>query len=84
MDLGPRLNWCAGSDAIGQVWPATCADPRKTRPRDAVQAPKRAILLPEGRQPAIHPGGFGYNEVHPHKALGYRSPREFIATRSTP
>jgi putative transposase len=24
-----------------------------------------------------------YNEVHPHKALGYRSPREFIATRST-
>ena len=20
-----------------------------------------------------------YNEVHPHKALGYRSPREFIA-----
>jgi putative transposase len=25
-----------------------------------------------------------YNEVHPQKALGYRSPREFIATRSTP
>jgi putative transposase len=25
-----------------------------------------------------------YNEVHPHKALGDRSPREFIATRSTP
>jgi len=25
-----------------------------------------------------------YNEEHPHKALGYRSPREFIATRSTP
>ena len=25
-----------------------------------------------------------YNEVHPYKALGYRSPREFIATRSTP
>jgi putative transposase len=24
-----------------------------------------------------------YNEVHPHKALGYRSPREFITTRST-
>ena len=24
-----------------------------------------------------------YNEVHPHRALGYRSPREFIA-RSTP
>lgn len=24
-----------------------------------------------------------YNEVHPHKALGYRSPREFIATRPT-
>ena len=23
-----------------------------------------------------------YNEVHPHRALGYRSPREFIA-RST-
>ncbi len=25
-----------------------------------------------------------YNEVHPHKALGYRSRREFIATRETP
>ncbi len=25
-----------------------------------------------------------YNEVHPHKALGYRSPREFIAAQSTP
>ena len=25
-----------------------------------------------------------YNEVHPHKALGYRSPREFITARSTP
>jgi putative transposase len=25
-----------------------------------------------------------YNEVHPHKALGYRSPREFIAARARP
>lgn len=25
-----------------------------------------------------------YNEVHPHKALGYRSPREFIEAQSTP
>jgi putative transposase len=25
-----------------------------------------------------------YNEVHPHKALGYRSPREFIKVQSTP
>nr|WP_234016451.1 IS3 family transposase [Magnetospirillum gryphiswaldense] len=25
-----------------------------------------------------------YNTVHPHKALGYRSPREFIAMRQTP
>src|SRR5262249_22631473 len=24
-----------------------------------------------------------YNEVHPHKALGYRSPREFIAAHAT-
>lgn len=24
-----------------------------------------------------------YNELHPHRALGYRSPREFIASRST-
>jgi putative transposase len=24
-----------------------------------------------------------YNEVHPHKALGYRSPREFIAARGS-
>ena len=24
-----------------------------------------------------------YNELHPHRALGYRSPREFIADRST-
>ena len=25
-----------------------------------------------------------YNEVHPHKALGYRLPREFIAARASP
>jgi putative transposase len=25
-----------------------------------------------------------YNEVHPHRALGYRSPREFIAARGNP
>jgi putative transposase len=25
-----------------------------------------------------------YNEVHPHKALGYRSPREFIAAHERP
>jgi putative transposase len=25
-----------------------------------------------------------YNEVHPHKALGYRSPQEFIAARAIP
>jgi putative transposase len=25
-----------------------------------------------------------YNEVHPHKALGYRSPREFIRARTNP
>jgi transposase InsO family protein len=25
-----------------------------------------------------------YNEVHPHKALGYRSPSEFIATYERP
>jgi putative transposase len=32
-----------------------------------------------------HPGWLShYNEVHPLKALAYRSPREFIATRSTP
>ncbi|MFN8726875.1 MAG: integrase core domain-containing protein, partial [Rhodospirillales bacterium] len=24
-----------------------------------------------------------YNTVHPHRALGYRSPREFIADRKT-
>ena len=24
-----------------------------------------------------------YNTVHPHRALGYRSPREFIVSRST-
>ena len=24
-----------------------------------------------------------YNQLHPHRALGYRSPREFIANRST-
>jgi transposase InsO family protein len=24
-----------------------------------------------------------YNELHPHRALGYRSPREFIAIKST-
>ena len=25
-----------------------------------------------------------YNTVHPHRALNYRSPREFIASRSNP
>ena len=25
-----------------------------------------------------------YNEVHPHKALGYRSPREFIIAHEKP
>lgn len=25
-----------------------------------------------------------YNEVHPHRALGYRSPREFIRARAIP
>src|SRR5215470_15127474 len=25
-----------------------------------------------------------YNEAHPHKALGYRSPREFIAAHARP
>jgi hypothetical protein len=25
-----------------------------------------------------------YNEVHPHKALAYRSPREFIAAHARP
>lgn len=30
------------------------------------------------------PGWFDhYNELHPHRALGYRSPREFIQSRST-
>ncbi|MFC5565253.1 integrase core domain-containing protein, partial [Rubellimicrobium aerolatum] len=24
-----------------------------------------------------------YNAVHPHRALGYRSPREFIADQTT-
>jgi putative transposase len=24
-----------------------------------------------------------YNEIHPHKALGYRSPREFIRAKLT-
>jgi transposase InsO family protein len=27
-------------------------------------------------------GSPNYNEVHPHKAVGYRSPREFILTVS--
>ena len=29
-------------------------------------------------------GGAHYNEVHPHKALGYRSPREFVAAHARP
>ncbi len=33
--------------------------------------------------PSHHiPGPYRYNDLHPHRALGYRSPREFI-TRST-
>ncbi|MCP4739102.1 MAG: transposase, partial [Bosea sp.] len=25
-----------------------------------------------------------YNELHPHRSLGYRSPREFIAAHAAP
>jgi putative transposase len=33
--------------------------------------------------PAL-PGWFAHhNQLHPHRALGYRSPREFIAARQT-
>jgi putative transposase len=33
---------------------------------------------------AALPGWFAhYNQLHPHRALGYRSPREFIAARQT-
>jgi hypothetical protein len=30
----------------------------------------------------IFQGHVNYNQLHPHRALGYRSPREFIADRS--
>jgi putative transposase len=33
---------------------------------------------------AALPGWFAHdNQLHPHRALGYRSPREFIAARQT-
>jgi putative transposase len=43
----------------------------------------RVARLPDARAIlAALPGWFAhYNEVHPHRALGYRSPREFIAAQ---
>ena len=54
----------------------------RTLKRDYVRAsprPDAATILRQLPSWIAH-----YNEVHPHKALGYRSPRELIATRSTP
>ena len=49
----------------------------KTIKRDYV----RVSLLPDARTVIDQlPGWFEhYNTVHPHRSLGYRSPREFIA-----
>ena len=48
----------------------------RTFKRDYVRVSPRPNAATVLRQP---PAWFGhYNEVHPHKALGYRSPREFI------
>ena len=46
----------------------------------------RVSPVPDAKTVLSHIPGWltHYNEHHPHKALGYRSPREFIATRSTP
>ena len=46
----------------------------------------RVAPIPDAKTVLSHIPGWltHYNEEHPHKALGYRSPREFIATRSTP
>src|SRR5215210_7895433 len=46
----------------------------------------RVSSIPDAKTVLSHIPGWltHYNEEHPHKALGYRSPREFIATRSTP
>jgi putative transposase len=45
----------------------------------------RVSSCPDARSVmAALPGWFAhYNQLHPHRALGYRSPREFIAARQT-
>ena len=51
----------------------------RTLKRDYV----RVSPVPDAETVLRHSWLAHYNGVHPHRALGYRSPREFIA-RSTP
>jgi putative transposase len=45
----------------------------------------RVSLCPDAKTVMLQlPSWTHYNEVHPHKALGYRSPHEFIAARGNP
>jgi putative transposase len=54
----------------------------RTMKRDYVRVSPRRMRKQWSRQ---LPGWIAhYNEVHPHRALGYRSPREFIKARSLP
>jgi putative transposase len=54
----------------------------RTIKRDYVRVSPRPD--PETVMRQLPPWIAHYNEVHPHKALGYRSPREFIAAHARP
>ena len=64
----------------GASWPLRAAFVRTIK-RDYA----RVSSCPDARSVmAALPGWFAhYNQLHPHRALGYRSPREFIAARQT-
>jgi transposase InsO family protein len=70
--------------------PATAGDELRfvadavARAKLAGDGPSRQSV--PGWQTVMHQLSAGinhYNEVHPHKALGYRSPREFIAAHGS-
>ena len=63
-----------------------CAAP-SCRAASKAASQARWLAAPENRRcadiPQLSAWITHYNEVHPHKALGYRSPREFIAARGS-
>ncbi len=60
----------------------TSRSPRERRPEDQTRDAMGTTLL-ETRFRGVSQTLL-YDEVHPHKALGYCSPREFIAAHGSP